>query len=323
MTEFIMLVGIPASGKSSYTKKDEFKNYTIHSSDAIREELCGDVNDQTNNDKVFRTLHSRVIESLKNGENTIYDATNISYKRRMAFLKTIENIPNVNKVCTFFATTYDECLTRNNARDRTIDASVITKMYKNIYIPQYYEGWDYIKIEWSPYHTTDGHNYFDGYSEDALKCIYNPYIDLVKCMHMNHDNPHHKLSIGNHMIKAYNCLSSEIMELSKKDRSILVYATFFHDIGKPFCKEYNDKKGYYTFYQHHLVGAYMSLFYFKYYYNYTDTECLKAVNLIQWHMSPYNYSDMKEQSLEKHREMLGEETAKLLELLHEADLMAH
>ena len=42
MTEFIMLVGLPASGKSTYAEKLKEKEYHIHSSDSIREELTGD-----------------------------------------------------------------------------------------------------------------------------------------------------------------------------------------------------------------------------------------------------------------------------------------
>lgn len=44
MVEFIMLVGLPGSGKSTYAEKLKEKGYIIHSSDAIREELTGDIN---------------------------------------------------------------------------------------------------------------------------------------------------------------------------------------------------------------------------------------------------------------------------------------
>ena len=83
-TDVMMMVGLPYSGKSCYAKKlkEEF-NAVIHSSDAIREEILGDVQDQNNNGMVFDVLHRRVIEDLSNGRNVIYDATNINYKRRM------------------------------------------------------------------------------------------------------------------------------------------------------------------------------------------------------------------------------------------------
>ena len=59
MSEFIMLVGLPASGKSTYAEKLRKKGFHIHSSDKIREELTGDVNSQDKNMNVFQELHKR------------------------------------------------------------------------------------------------------------------------------------------------------------------------------------------------------------------------------------------------------------------------
>jgi predicted kinase len=95
--KFFMLVGLPASGKSTYAEElaNQY-NANIHASDSIREELSGDINNQNINDLVFKTLHSRVKEDLTNGKSCIYDATNINYKRRMAFLNELNKIPCIN-----------------------------------------------------------------------------------------------------------------------------------------------------------------------------------------------------------------------------------
>lgn len=88
---FVMMVGLPGSGKSTYAKElaDEMRAI-ICSSDAIREELCGDENSQDKNEDVFKILHSRIKECLRKGVNVIYDATNINSKRRRAFCLTSE-----------------------------------------------------------------------------------------------------------------------------------------------------------------------------------------------------------------------------------------
>jgi predicted kinase len=89
-----MCIGLPGSGKSYQAERfAEQYDANIHSSDAIREELSGDINNQDINDLVFKTLHSRIKEDLCNGKNCIYDACNISYKRRKAFLQELKNIP--------------------------------------------------------------------------------------------------------------------------------------------------------------------------------------------------------------------------------------
>ena len=82
--EFIMLVGLPGSGKSTLTKR--YKEYKVHSSDDIREELTGDVNRQDINSLVFKILHNRVKEDLLNGQSVIIDSTNISSKPCFQFL---------------------------------------------------------------------------------------------------------------------------------------------------------------------------------------------------------------------------------------------
>ena len=60
----IMLCGIPASSKSTIADKysKDHKNTIIHSSDALREELFGNVNDQNNNEDDFGLEERRSIE---------------------------------------------------------------------------------------------------------------------------------------------------------------------------------------------------------------------------------------------------------------------
>ena len=62
------LVGLPASGKSTYAKKlSEQYNAKIHSSDALREELFGDVDaiSKDKNDILFEELHKRIKKDLR------------------------------------------------------------------------------------------------------------------------------------------------------------------------------------------------------------------------------------------------------------------
>lgn len=64
----IVMVGLPASGKSSYVKKLEKENpanTVVVSSEAIREEICGSVEDQSKNGEVFRIFHERIRRNLE------------------------------------------------------------------------------------------------------------------------------------------------------------------------------------------------------------------------------------------------------------------
>lgn len=129
MTEFIMLVGLPGCGKSTYAKKIETEGYVIHSSDAIREELFGDVNSQKDNTKVFDVLHKRIKDDLTKGISCVYDATNMSMKRRKAFLDEISKV-NCRKICVLFVIPIELCKERNERRERKVSDEVYDRMLK-------------------------------------------------------------------------------------------------------------------------------------------------------------------------------------------------
>lgn len=180
---FIMMIGLPASGKSEQAKKLAAKyDAEIFSSDALREEMFGDVNHQTNNDVLFKELHKRIRGCLTYGKSAIYDACNISYKRRMEFLKSLNKIP-CEEIAVLMATPYEVCLERNAQRERKVPEYVIKRMYMNFNVPFWYEGWDDIDVV---------------YSEDAMdyKGWDRDWIESVK--DFNQDNSHHALSLGAH-----------------------------------------------------------------------------------------------------------------------------
>lgn len=298
-----MLVGLPGSGKSTYAaQRHEICGIHICSSDAIRAEL-GDVNDQSNNEQVFRILHRRIKELLRNGEPVIYDATNISSKRRRAFIAELKNI-DCRKQCIIFRTAYEQCLENNNKRDRKVPSEVIREMYMSWDTPYYFEGWDQIFIWDNP--------------DDFKDLTARRPSDFIKETTMfDQKSPHHTLTLGNHCAQVGNLL---------KDDIILKYAGMIHDCGKPFCKTYKDSRGVIGktahYYNHQHVGAYEALFY-----------CFPGVLatleisvLVNLHMQPYFWkkeTDFGEAMRQKYRKLWGEKLFNNVMRLHEADKLAH
>ena len=91
MNKLYMMIGLPASGKSTIAKElSKSEDAIIMSSDEIRKEF-GDINDQSQNEKVFEEVEKRIKEGLLKS-NVIYDATNINYKKRRAFLQKLNKI---------------------------------------------------------------------------------------------------------------------------------------------------------------------------------------------------------------------------------------
>lgn len=299
MTTFIMMIGLVGSGKSTMAQELAEKcGANIHSSDAIREELSGDINNQDINDLVFKTLHNRIKEDLRNNKNCIYDATNINYKRRMAFIQELKNIP-CEKICVLMATPYETCIERNAKRDRCVPEDVIKRMYMNFDPPHVYEGWNDMIVV---------------YDDTNYRLPNNFYL---RNKHFNQDNTHHTLTLGEHCAAVCAELNNASAELK--------LAGMLHDCGKPFCKTFKNMKGEITeqahYYNHEHTGSYDSLFYRE---HPSKADTLYIAVLIRWHMQPYFWErDNNEKLHKKYRRLWGEELYNDIMKLHEADKNAH
>ena len=298
MSKFIMMVGLPASSKSTIAQQISIKeNAIIHASDSLRKELFGNEDANDKNDELFKELHSRIKADLRAGKNVTYDATNINYKRRKAFLEELKKI-DCEKICCLVATPYEKCLEQNKLRERKVPEYIIKKMYLNFYIPQDYEGWDKIVIIYN----TDESSYLDNSSL---------FQDLNI---INQDNPNHSLTIGQH------CMMCSANLYKTQDYN-LVAAGLYHDIGKKFTKQFKNSKGEDTeiahYYQHHNISAYIALFYLM---NNPYVDLLQVIKLIQWHMQPFFMKEQK--TIDKFIRMVGQEFYDKLMILHEADKKA-
>lgn len=90
LPEFIMLIGIPGSGKSTWISKYNKNNkYTVVSPDEIRKELTGSISDQSQNAKVWWLTAETVKNFLENGENVILDSTMTDSQRRREFIQDL------------------------------------------------------------------------------------------------------------------------------------------------------------------------------------------------------------------------------------------
>jgi len=133
MKTLILTIGVPGSGKSTWSKEfvKENPDYIRICPDEIREELTGNINDQSKNYLVWEIARKRVIENLKK-YNVILDATNVNTKSRNKFIKGIEatieyKIFNADKT---------ECVKRiqkdikNNVNRSNVPIEVINRMYE-------------------------------------------------------------------------------------------------------------------------------------------------------------------------------------------------
>lgn len=313
--EFLMLVGLPGSGKSTYAEeikeyKDrlyesipdiDIKGCHIHSSDAIRKELYGSEECQDDPARVFNLMLSRTIEDLNNRCEVIYDATNLNRKKRMAVLEKIKKIPNVTTTCAIIFTPLEECIIRCQTRERKVEKNIIYRMLKSFDIPVKGEGWNDILLR----------------HQGATRLL-SPLPEQVfmrNCLGLEHQNPHHKLDVG-----AHSCAAVEYLKRHYPERfEELKTAVFLHDIGKALCKTFTNRKGETTeaahFYQHANVGSYLALGIFYV----LGDNALEIATLIGFHMRPLEAWEESKKAKEKDAKLLGPELMEKLEILSECD----
>lgn len=303
------MVGLPASGKSTYAKElSEKTGAVICSSDALRKELYGDENEQGDSHKVFEILHKRIKEHLSNGQDVIYDATNISSKRRRHFLSQLSKV-EYNKECVIMATPYEKCLENNRNRDRVVPEEVIKKMYMSWNTPYFFEGWDNIAIVRK--------------EEDVT---ITPEDFVAKTWQYDQRNSHHSLSLGQHCSDARVYIDRYflVMYPYRIMKVALLDAASIHDCGKEFTATFRNCRGEETsechFYNHENTGAYEALFF-----NYGHDDALTVSILVNLHMCPYQWekSPNTEKLQNKYKKLWGDNLYDSVMLLHEADVDAH
>ncbi len=212
MKKLIILEGLPASGKSSYTNK--YKDDTqvfIYENDFYRESL----NLSQKAGKALNKHRVETIDSMFNIYNTIIaDGVNISKKNR----KNIYDIAKAHGAdveTIYFAISIDESINRqaNREEHKKVPADIIKNMAANISYPKI--GYD--TDSWSVV-STDSIN----------QAMINAKIEDLKSS--NHDSIYHVESIGSHI----NMIIQDIMEsnLDDKTKSKLIEIARFHDIEK-------------------------------------------------------------------------------------------
>lgn len=267
----------------------------IVSSDAIREEVLGDANDQSHNQEVFNIVEKRCREALKANKETVLDATNLNRKRRINFIKTM---PKCEVKAVVFAIPFEECCKRNAARERVVPQSAMERMYRSFQPPHYAEGFDNIQIV--------------GDKDTDTMYIYKCEQENIKTPH---DNSHHTFSCGIH------CFEAELYIKNKYPNEVdLQMAARFHDVCKYKCKVFHNANGEPTeeahYYNHENVSAYDFI---VHYFLMPPNRVIHIANLIANHMVFY----AGEQAMEKRRKLYGEKFWSDLKKIHEADVAAH
>lgn len=92
-----LLVGPSGAGKSTYARQ-HFNDAWVISSDALRQEYCGDFKSQKRNDDVFEAMRRLARARLECGLPVVIDATNLRRRDRLAFVSLVPSGTQVEYV---------------------------------------------------------------------------------------------------------------------------------------------------------------------------------------------------------------------------------
>jgi predicted kinase len=331
---FLMLIGVAGAGKSTVAEElmEERNDIILLSSDAIREELYGNESIQGNPTEVFQIMFDRTKEALKNGLHVIYDATNISRKKRRGLLQQLPK--NIEKVACYVSTEYKTIVKQNNERNRVVPQDVIDKMYKRMQVPIYSEGWD--KIVFFHHDDVMGQKFpkqfsdavrvavltgkTDGY--DIMKFLATYFEEFFGVFDLAQDSKYHSFSVSRHIYHVYKYILENYEATDDRDKEIMLWTALTHDIGKAFCKSFKNRKGeetrYANFIGHDYVSSQMAIT-FLHKMGFDDEFIHTVATLCQFHM----YLLDEKANRKKLKRYVGEEIFKKLEILRDADTLAH
>jgi predicted kinase len=129
MKRLIILVGLPASGKSTLANKLTKRGFTLCSQDTIRQKLYGDAAVQGDPQVVSDLFDQRYESLLAAGADIVVDNTNIWPALRKPLLDRARAHGYVDVSLYVVDTPLFVCLLRNFRRTRRVPIRIILELY--------------------------------------------------------------------------------------------------------------------------------------------------------------------------------------------------
>ena len=257
MTKVYITVGVPSSGKSSWSKervsRDGVKTIRF-SSDDIRDA----VPDLTHAE-VFGMMQKGVRSCLESGlyDEIYYDATNINRKRRRGLYRNIKSWDkNAEVIIRFFSVSYEYAKHMNKKRtgNARVPNDVILKMHRQLQVPRLNVDCDRFEVTGIPVFDNLRH-IEESMTTQELLLNASPndgwWTEISMIIDMEHQcPPHHLESVMEHID----------MCIKNADTKVLKQIARFHDLGKGITKII-DNSGYATYRGHSDVSAHYFLNY--------------------------------------------------------------
>jgi len=147
--EVIFLVGIPTSGKSTFSNNPKYSKYVRVSSDDILQEIAKERQQSYNtvfkgNIRFAQIAMMKVLrKAIEENKSILWDQTNLTKKQRREKIKQIP--AHYKKTAVYFVIDLKTALQRNTQRPgKVIPPEVLERMIKEYELPTNEEGFDEI-----------------------------------------------------------------------------------------------------------------------------------------------------------------------------------
>lgn len=215
MKKVKILIGVAGSGKSTYIKSVKKDKDVVVSSDSIRLEIFGRL-EQSDQQRVINEMENRVRDFIQDDKMTgtlFYDSTSLSRRKRRHLFSIIKSLDKDVKVIAVPIIKPLQTILEQNAKrtgDACVPKSVIKKMYTGLEVPRLTVDCDEIEV------IAD--------KEEIEK----EYSELIK--DMKHDSPYHEETVLEH-------IKMTIQNAEKTGKKILSEIARYHDLGKAITAE--------------------------------------------------------------------------------------
>ncbi len=128
-----ILIGVPASGKSTFAR--ELAKHCagcLISTDQIRGQLYGDERIQGSWPEIFAEVERQFAQAIKQGMSPVYDATNVKRVWRISLLEQLRVYAQVRWIGWWIQTPLNQALIWNQRRSRRVPSEVIRTMYQQL-----------------------------------------------------------------------------------------------------------------------------------------------------------------------------------------------
>lgn len=189
--KLLALVGLPASGKTTYARKLVEKGWVRVNKDDMRAMLHNSKFSKPNEAFVLKLRDDVIVRALTQGQNVVVDDTNLDAKHVIQF-QNIATTFDADFEYKFFDVSVQECIRRNKLRDNPVPEKVIYNMYERYLAPppakiEYDDNKEeciIVDIDGTLAHIADGRSPYD--ASRAMNDSLDDAVSVVTAMMYNH-----------------------------------------------------------------------------------------------------------------------------------------